>query len=222
MRHLGLKLFHSVVLDDTMEEAIEKKLPETTVRANAKKTYEGGALAEFTRQLLLFGDDQYVSEDSSLDKSRVDQTPLEWYEAMGEFEDDPEALGKLTSATAKTCASVAASLRSAHKAAEAREEMERALAMGGAEISEDVLAGYAYTGCYAKAADTTGKLPEGAVAMFDGFGGALKSRRTCHGRCARACDTRPASAGRTLGRRCFSPTPRSTEIHPKTLCQYLP
>ena len=71
MRHLGLKFFRAVVLDDTVEEAIEKKLLETAVRTNVKKTYEDGELAEFTRQLLLFGDDQYVSEVTGIDKARV-------------------------------------------------------------------------------------------------------------------------------------------------------
>ena len=152
MRHLGLKFFRAVVLDDTVEEAIEKKLLETAVRTNVKKTYEDGELAEFTRQLLLFGDDQYVSEVTGLDKSRVgrirrgaphageavDQMPLEWYEAVGEAEEagDAELVEELTKASASTWRSALSQVRSRRDAEERRAALLEALAWAGIAVAD--------------------------------------------------------------------------------------
>lgn len=152
MRHLGVKFFRAVVLDDTVEEAIEKKLLETAVRTNVKKTYEDGELAEFTRQLLLFGDDQYVSEVTGLDKSRVgrirrgaphageavDQMPLEWYEAVGEAEEagDAELVGALTAASASTWRGTLSQVRAKRDAQERKTALLEALAWAGIPVAD--------------------------------------------------------------------------------------
>lgn len=185
MRQLGVKFFRAVVLDDTVEEAIEKKLLETAVRTNVKKTYEDGELAEFTRQLLLFGDDQYVSEVTGLDKSRVgrirkgaphageavDQMPLEWYEAVGEAEEagDAETVEALTAASASTWRSVLSQMRDKRQAEERKAALLEALAWAGIPVAkgDEDKSGLRYVSSVNTAEDVKGReWPEGSVAYM--------------------------------------------------------
>lgn len=185
MRQLGVKFFRAVVLDDTVEEAIEKKLLETAVRTNVKKTYEDGELAEFTRQLLLFGDDQYVSEVTGLDKSRVgrirkgaphageavDQMPLEWYEAVGEAEEagDAETVEALTAASASTWRSVLSQMRGKRQAEERKAALLEALAWAGIPVAkgDEDKSGLRYVSSVNTAEDVKGReWPEGSVAYM--------------------------------------------------------
>lgn len=191
MRHLGLKFFRAVVLDDTVEEAIEKKLLETAVRTNVKKTYEDGELAEFTRQLLLFGDDQYVSEVTGLDKSRVgrirrgaphageavDQMPLEWYEAVGEAEEagDAEMVAALTAASASTWRSAISQVRAKRDAEERKAAILEALAWAGIAVADGNadMSGLRYVSSVSTAEDVRRReWPEGSVAymQWDTYG----------------------------------------------------
>lgn len=185
MRQLGVKFFRAVVLDDTVEEAIEKKLLETAVRTNVKKTYEDGELAEFTRQLLLFGDDQYVSEVTGLDKYRVgrirkgaphageavDQMPLEWYEAVGEAEEagDAETVEALTAASASTWRSVLSQMRGKRQAEERKAALLEALAWAGIPVAkgDEDKSGLRYVSSVNTAEDVKGReWPEGSVAYM--------------------------------------------------------
>lgn len=185
MRQLEVKFFRAVVLDDTVEEAIEKKLLETAVRTNVKKTYEDGELAEFTRQLLLFGDDQYVSEVTGLDKSRVgrirkgaphageavDQMPLEWYEAVGEAEEagDAETVEALTAASASTWRSVLSQMRGKRQAEERKAALLEALAWAGIPVAkgDEDKSGLRYVSSVNTAEDVKGReWPEGSVAYM--------------------------------------------------------
>ena len=185
MRHLGVQFFRAVVLDDTVEEAIEKKLLETAVRTNVKKTYEDGELAEFTRQLLLFGDDQYVSEVTGLDKSRVgrirrgaphagkavDQMPLEWYEAVGEAEEagDAELVEALTAASASTWRGALSQMRAKRDAEERKAALLEALAWAGipVEKGDEDKSGLRYVSSVDTAEDVRGReWPEGSVAYM--------------------------------------------------------
>lgn len=185
MRHLGLKFFRAVVLDDTVEEAIEKKLLETAVRTNVKKTYEDGELAEFTRQLLLFGDDQYVSEVTGLEKARVgrirrgaphageavDQMPLEWYEAVGEAEEagDAELVGALIAASASTWRGALSQMRAKRDAEERKAALLEALAWAGipVEKGDEDKSGLRYVSSVETAEDVRGReWPEGSVAYM--------------------------------------------------------
>lgn len=185
MRQLGVKFFRAVVMDGTVEEAIEKKLLETAVRTNVKKTYEDGELAEFTRQLLLFGDDQYVSEVTGLDKSRVgrirkgaphageavDQMPLEWYEAVGEAEEagDAETVEALTAASASTWRSVLSQMRGKRQAEERKAALLEALAWAGIPVAkgDEDKSGLRYVSSVNTAEDVKGReWPEGSVAYM--------------------------------------------------------
>ncbi|MFR5092537.1 MAG: ParB N-terminal domain-containing protein [Adlercreutzia equolifaciens] len=185
MRHLGVKFFRAVVLDDTVEEAIEKKLLETAVRTNVKKTYEDGELAEFTRQLLLFGDDQYVSEVTGLDKSRVcrirrgaphageavDQMPLEWYEAVGEAEEagDAETVEALTAASASTWRLALSQVRAKRDAEERKAAILEALAWAGipVEKGDEDKSGLRYVSSVETAEDVKNReWPDGSVAYM--------------------------------------------------------
>lgn len=185
MRHLGVKFFRAVVLDDTVEEAIEKKLLETAVRTNVKKTYEDGELAEFTRQLLLFGDDQYVSEVTGLDKSRVcrirrgaphageavDQMPLEWYEAVGEAEEagDAETVEALTAASASTWRLALSQVRAKRDAEERKAAILEALAWAGVPVEkgDEDKSGLRYVSSVETAEDVKNReWPDGSVAYM--------------------------------------------------------
>lgn len=191
MRHLGLKFFRAVVLDDTVEEAIEKKLLETAVRTNVKKTYEDGELAEFTRQLLLFGDDQYVSEVTGLDKARVgrirkgaphageavDQMPLEWYEAVGEAEEagDAELVEALTAASASTWRGALSQMRAKRQAEERKAALLEALAWAGIPVADSNadMSGLRYVSSVSTADEVKRReWPEGSVAymQWDTYG----------------------------------------------------
>lgn len=118
MRHLGVKFFRAVVLDDTVEEAIEKKLLETAVRTNVKEDLRGRRAGEFTRPAPPLR--RRPVRERGHRPRQVPRVPhpqgsparrggrgpdaLEWYEAVGEAEEagDAETVEALTAASAST------------------------------------------------------------------------------------------------------------------------
>lgn len=110
MRLLKVKSFTAVV-----EDGDEKAVVEAAWRTDTKKTYEEAERADIFKALTLFGDDEYVSQVTGIEKKRVgrirkgaerdgeavEQMPLGWYEAMGEFEGDAEAQEMLLKAGAR-------------------------------------------------------------------------------------------------------------------------
>ena len=144
MRLLKVKSFTAVV-----EDGDEKAVVEAAWRTDTKKTYEEAERADIFKALTLFGDDEYVSQVTGIEKKRVgrirkgaerdgeavEQMPLGWYEAMGEFEGDAEAQEMLLKAGARAWESVARSLRGKREAEERRAAIEAAVLLAGAEVA---------------------------------------------------------------------------------------
>ena len=107
MRELGTKTFPAVILDETEAKAAV----ETAVRTNVKKKYEAAEESNLFQQLLIFGDDQYVSEVAGIDAGQVakirrarravddaaEDMSLDRLAAIAEFEGDEQAVAALAS-----------------------------------------------------------------------------------------------------------------------------
>lgn len=105
MRELGTRTFPAVILDD----AEAKAAVETAVRTNVKKKYEAAEESNLFQQLLIFGDDQYVSEVAGIDAGQVakirrarrvvddaaEDMSLDRLVAIAEFEGDEQAVAAL-------------------------------------------------------------------------------------------------------------------------------
>lgn len=180
MRLLKVKSFAAVV-----EDGDERAVVEAAWRTDTKKTYEDAERADIFKALTLFGDDEYVSQVTGIDAERVkrirrgskrsgesmEQMTMEWMEAVGEFEDDPEAAKAILDAGASGWKYEAERLRSVREKAAWRAEMESALADAGVEVVEKYQGGMRYVACLHSPADLEGvKIEAGAVAEFNSFG----------------------------------------------------
>lgn len=178
MRLLKVKSFAAVV-----EDGDEKAVVEAAWRTDTKKTYEEAERADIFKALTLFGDDEYVSQVTGIEKKRVgrirkgaerdgeavEQMPLGWYEAMGEFEGDAEAQEMLLKAGARAWESVARSLRGKREAEERRAAIEAAVLLAGAEVAEAVPSGMKYVGRFSDPDKAAAAVGEGTVARFPDF-----------------------------------------------------
>lgn len=131
MRELGTEECWAVVdTDDTVQSVLE-----TVVRTNTKKTYEPIERSRFEQQLLLFGDDRYVSDVSQIgieDVARMrrgrqiagekaETYTLDRLFAIGEFEGDDQAVKTIEAAADSNIAGVVARLRREREQNELRE-----------------------------------------------------------------------------------------------------
>lgn len=179
MKELGTKRFPAIVFNQ--EDLLESI--ETTIRTNVKKTYEPVEESRFVQQLAIFADDQYVSETTGMDVGKVKRIrkgakavddaaqamSLDRLMAIGEFEDDPDAVKKLTTCKESECAYIASNLRDA----KAREELTRnigsALEQRGIAIVTEAEgmrpSGYIYT-----IESIPEDIPEGTVATKISWG----------------------------------------------------
>lgn len=178
MRLLRVKSFAAVV-----EDGDERAVVEAAWRTDTKKTYEEAERADIFKALTLFGDDEYVSQVTGIDAERVkrirrgskrsgesvEQMTMEWMEAVGEFEDDPEAAKAILDAGASGWKWEAEKRRSARDRAQWRAEMEAALAEAGVEVVEGSPAGMSYKGLIKSPEDLDGfDIEPGAAAEFNG------------------------------------------------------
>lgn len=177
MRLLKVKSFAAVV-----EDGDEKAVVEAAWRTDTKKTYEEAERADIFKALTLFGDDEYVSQVTGIDADRVrrirrgskrsdesvEQMTMEWMEAVGEFEDDPEAAKAILDAGASGWKWEAERRRSAAARAQWRAEMEAALADAGVEVVDENQGGMRYESCLQSPADLEDmNIEPGAVAQFN-------------------------------------------------------
>ncbi len=191
MRYLGVKHFAAIVIDDVPAEDIARKMVETAIRTNTKKTYEASEEAEFTRQLFLFSKDEHVSEVTGMDIGKVrrvkrgmarhgeviDQMTLDWAEAVGEAEEagDAEMVAALTAASASTWRSAISQVRAKREADERKAALMEALAWAGIAVADgnaDV-SGLRYVSSVSTAEDVKRReWPEGSVAymQWDTYG----------------------------------------------------
>lgn len=178
MRLLKVKSFTAVV-----EDGDEKAVVEAAWRTDTKKTYEEAERADIFKALTLFGDDEYVSQVTGIDADRVkrirrgskrsgesvEQMTMEWMEAVGEFEDDPEAAKAILDAGASGWKWEAESRRSARDRAQWRAEMEATFADAGIEVVDGNQGGMRYVSCLHSPADLEDiNIEPGAVAQFNG------------------------------------------------------
>ncbi len=177
MRLLKVKSFPAVVVEGDAKEVVE-----AAWRTDTKKTYEAEERADIFKALTLFGDDEYVSKVTGVESERVkrirkgaarageamDQMTMEWMEAVGEFEDDPEAAKAILEAGAREWQWKASSLRAKRERDELRAKMEEALSAKGVEIAEDGadMSGMTYAAYLTSLSDTEREFDEGSVAVF--------------------------------------------------------
>ena len=185
MRYLGVKHFAAIVIDDVPAEDIARKMVETAIRTNTKKTYEASEEAEFTRQLFLFSKDEHVSEVTGMDIGKVrrvkrgmarhgeviDQMTLDWAEAVGEAEEagDAEMVAALTEASASTWRSALSQVRAKRDAEERKAALLEALAWAGIVVAkgDEDKSGLRYVSSVNTAEDVKGReWPEGSVAYM--------------------------------------------------------
>lgn len=134
MRELGTEECWAVIdTDDTVQSVLE-----TVVRTNTKKTYEPIEQSRFEQQLLLFGDDAYVSEVSRIgveDVARMRRArqiagekaetyTLDKLFAIGEFDGDDDAVKQIEQATGNSLDAVVSRLRRERKQNEQRAAFE--------------------------------------------------------------------------------------------------
>ncbi len=145
MKLLKVKSFPAVVEDGDAGAVVE-----AAWRTDTKKTYEAEERAEIFKALTLFGDDEYVGRITGIDAERVkrirkgskrageamEQMPMDWMEAVGEFEGDPEAAKAILDAGASGWRYEAERRRAAAARARWRAEMEAALADAGVEVAD--------------------------------------------------------------------------------------
>ena len=141
MRELGTKRFPAVVLDS----AEAKAAVETTVRTNTKKKYEPGEESRFVQQLMLFGDDAYVSEVSGIDAETVSKArrarravddaaedmTLDRLVAISEFVEDEEAVEQLSNCHEHEWRGIVSRLRMRRRMRKTDAEIAAALAQAG-------------------------------------------------------------------------------------------
>lgn len=185
MRYLGVKHFAAIVIDDVPAEDIARKMVETAIRTNTKKTYEASEEAEFTRQLFLFSKDEHVSEVTGMDIGKVrrvkrgmarhgeviDQMTLDWAEAVGEAEEagDAEMVAALTEASASTWRSAISQMRGKRQAEKRKAALLEALAWAGIPVAkgDEDKSGLCYVSSVNTAEDVKGReWPEGSVAYM--------------------------------------------------------
>lgn len=121
MRELGTEECWAVIdSEDTVQSVLE-----TVVRTDVKKTYEDIEKSRYIQQLAMFGDDEYVSEVSRISAENVakmrrgralaadkaEQYTLDRLYAIGEFEDDKDALDQIMKAKETSLFAVVDSLR---------------------------------------------------------------------------------------------------------------
>lgn len=172
MRELGTKKFPAIIYDgDDLVESIE-----TVIRTNTKKKYEAVEESRFVQQLTMFAGDEYVAETSGMDVERVrrirrgrdkvddaaEDMTLWRLEAIGEFDDDQQAVDELTNCTEKEYPAIVARYRSARETANRQSEIEGALKKRGVEIGET--SGMRLVKTVSSASKIPDDLPEGCVA----------------------------------------------------------
>ena len=191
MRYLGVKHFAAIVIDDVPAEDIARKMVETAIRTNTKKTYEAAEEAEFTRQLFLFSPDEHVSAVTGMDIGKVrrvkrgmarhgeviDQMTLDWAEAVGEAEEagDAALVEALTSASASTWRSALSQVRAECDMEERKAAILEALAWAGIAVADGNAdrSGLRYVSSVSTADDVKRReWPEGSVAymQWDTYG----------------------------------------------------
>ena len=147
MRELGTKTFPAVILD----EAEARAAVETAVRTNVKKKYEAAEESNLFQQLLIFGDDQYVSEVSGIDAGQVakirrarravddaaEDMSLDRLAAIAEFEGDEQAVAALSSCKESEWERVARDQRWRIEREEADRQIREALEAAGIVVLRD-------------------------------------------------------------------------------------
>ena len=148
MRELGTEECWAVVdTDDTVQSVLE-----TVVRTNTKKAYEPVERSRFEQQLLLFGDDQYVSDVSQIGLEdvarmrrgrqiageRAETYTLDRLFAIGEFEGDAQAVKRIEEAADSNIGGVVARLRREREQNELREAFKAKAAAHHIKVSSNV------------------------------------------------------------------------------------
>lgn len=149
MRELGTEECWAVVdTDDTVQSVLE-----TVVRTNTKKAYEPVERSRFEQQLLLFGDDKYVSDVSQIgieDVARMRRGrqiagekvvtyTLDRLFAIGEFEGDEQAVKRIEEAADSNIVDVVQRLRLEREQNELKRAFEEKAAACHIEVSANVV-----------------------------------------------------------------------------------
>ena len=173
MRLLGTKECQAVIDDDdTVQSVIE-----AAVRTDTKKKYDPVEKSRIVQQLFLFGDDQYVSEQTGIPKEKVkrirksamvvddaaEDMTLDRLAAMYEFAEDKEAMRQLTNCTEKEFPAILDKLQSDKAKRERSATVVASLESRGVKMAEDV-SGMKIVTTVQNASQIPADLPEGAVA----------------------------------------------------------
>ncbi len=145
MRLLGTKAFDAIVLDDEEAEDAVRRAVEVTVRTNTKKRYDPVEESRFVQQLAMFHDDEYVAQAAGIEPEQVrkvrrarravgddgDELTLAKLAAIYEFEDDPDAVERISKCRDRDVDWVVRDLRREAELAETRAKVAAALDEAG-------------------------------------------------------------------------------------------
>lgn len=164
MRLNGVQKFSAVIDTDTTPEDLVK-MAESAYRTNVKKKYSAAEEAKIAQQLFMFQPDDYLADvmhitpeqvakrrrgrNIAVEKggSEAEQLSMAHYEALAEFEDDPEATEQIMNSNEKRLENRVITLRLERNKKEAYAALENELIERGVEIFDDHQQGYSYIGC---------------------------------------------------------------------------
>ena len=173
MRELGTRECPAIIDDeDTVQSVIE-----AVVRTDTKKKYEDVEKSRFVQQLVMFGDDQYVSDVSGIEVEKVkrirkarmvvddagDDMTLDRMIALADFADDKEAVKQLTNCTEREFPAILDKLQAEKEKRERSATVVASLESRGVKMADDV-SGMKIVTTVQNASQIPADLPEGAVA----------------------------------------------------------
>lgn len=182
MKLLGTESFEAII--EEPGERIDRSIIETTVRTNVKKKYEQIEESQFVQQLMMFGDDAYVSEIARIEPEKVagirkatdkvgeaaTTMSLMHLLAVSEFADDDHAVEELLTCQDDEWEELAEELRVDRARHENHVAIILALDAVDAKITEDrsEISGMKWKFYIRKPKDVPEDMPEGALVYDKG------------------------------------------------------
>lgn len=172
MRELGTRECPAIVDDDDTVQSVL----EAVVRTDTKKKYEPVERSRFVQQLVMFGDDQYVSDVSGIEVSKVkrirkarmvvddagDDMTIDRMLLIEEFSDDPDAVAELSSCSERDAGWIADKHRRLRRKREEKAAFEAAFGLQGVPVAHDLqeVDGMAYFLSVPTPGEVAERLPE--------------------------------------------------------------
>lgn len=185
MRQLGTKTFPAIIDEDDTPEA----LIEAAIRTDEKKAYEPVEKSRLVQQLALIASDEYVSEAVGIEPEKVakvrrarrlvddaaDDMSLLRLIAIADFEDDPDAVERLTKCSERDFPEVERNARDRRERRERLAALCAALEARGVPMA-DSADGLRFMCSVESASDIPDELPEGCVAVPKRWGDGFELR----------------------------------------------